>query len=226
MTTSTVPGHFIYLLQPYIYARLGEDTYKVGKTTQAGFRRLQGYPKESVLLSWTRCDDCHSTERRLLVRFRAAFTENNAGSEYFDGDCDKMMQMIVEECTNRFATAPTTTTPGEGETREYASERRDSCDGPCCNADITEYPEHRFGGSAAFAAVWENGCTVRRLSVYGRVKLGYLASLKGLKHSGVKKAELFDQLSYLVVEDDMPIPMQPRKHRRKRKAKGKPVDAE
>lgn len=198
-------SEYIYLLQQYAYVRLDEPTYKIGKTTQIGFRRLKGYPKESYLFGWFRCDDCSASERRLLCRFRKEFVQNNAGAESFDGDVDRMLQLIVEEVTTHYDTVVVNDAVDDESSADhvYASERLDTCDGKCCNAEVKVNPSHCDNGQ--FGKIWDNGCAIRKLGLYGRSKLAYYATSKGLPHSGIKKAELFAALAYHVVEADLPI---------------------
>lgn len=89
--------NYIYILREREFMRLGQDVYKLGRTTQRNLKRLLQHSKGSELLFQSICSNCRETETGL----RAIFMENyryrdDFGTKYFEG-C--IFEMIVDICT-------------------------------------------------------------------------------------------------------------------------------
>jgi hypothetical protein len=87
--------HSIYLLQLREHINSGECVYKLGRTAQPIHKRMNGYPIGSRLLYMRYCDDSKFAEAELLKSFRATYnSQTHIGSEYFEGDCNSMIDHI------------------------------------------------------------------------------------------------------------------------------------
>lgn len=88
--------HYIYLIRLREFVRSSESIYKIGKTTMEPNRRLAGYPKGSEVLLFIQVSNCHSLEKDLLLQFQSKFIHRtDLGSEYFSGNPDEMMKLII-----------------------------------------------------------------------------------------------------------------------------------
>lgn len=87
--------HYVYLLQEREFINSGEKIYKVGKKEQKNNKRFNSYPKNSILLYQTICDNCHELEKKILNIFPLKYKQcKNIGNEYFEGDCEDMIKNI------------------------------------------------------------------------------------------------------------------------------------
>lgn len=87
--------NYVYLLQEREFINANQSVFKVGRTRQENSKRLKQYPKGSVLKLQITCNDCISLERQILAKFRSIFKQRtDIGSEYFEGSCDKMIEII------------------------------------------------------------------------------------------------------------------------------------
>lgn len=83
---------YIYLLHEREFINSKERIYKVGKTRQINFERFKQYPKCSMILLYSICNDCDICESKILSVFRRRFIKRtDIGSEYFEGDHKEMM---------------------------------------------------------------------------------------------------------------------------------------
>lgn len=88
-------SHYIYLLIEREFINTGEPIYKIGKTTQRNFARFKDYPKDSEVLLYLKCLNCHAAEKAILELFRKKYQAmNQYGHEYFKGDPHGMMRDI------------------------------------------------------------------------------------------------------------------------------------
>ena len=86
---------YIYLLQEREFYVSQQPVYKIGKTKQPNHKRFLSYPKGSVLLLQRICRDCDQEEQRLLQIFKEKFSQRrDIGTEYFEGDQERMMDEI------------------------------------------------------------------------------------------------------------------------------------
>ena len=88
---------YIYLIQEREFIKTGEPIYKIGKTKQENLTRFNQYPKGSRMLCQLISKNCDEDERVLLGKFRDSYVpRKDVGSEYFEGDYEKMVQDIYE----------------------------------------------------------------------------------------------------------------------------------
>ena len=92
-----VETQYIYLVQEREFTKTGEPIYKIGKTKQENLTRFKQYSKGSRMLCQLISKDCDEDERILLSKFRTSYVpRKDVGSEYFEGDYEKMIQDIHE----------------------------------------------------------------------------------------------------------------------------------
>jgi hypothetical protein len=93
---------YIYLIQEREYIRLGENTYKIGKTKQEPGKRMGQYPKDSQMQTITRVDNCDIAEKELIKTFTEKFKRRkDYGNEYFQGDYVEMIDIISKYACNK-----------------------------------------------------------------------------------------------------------------------------
>jgi hypothetical protein len=90
-------GNYIYLIREREFLRLGEETYKIGKTLKENPNdRIKNYPKGSELILVLKVLDCNICETRLINRFKKEFIQKKEyGKEYFEGSTDEMIEIII-----------------------------------------------------------------------------------------------------------------------------------
>jgi len=82
-------NEYIYLLKTNI------NIYKVGKTKQ---ENLFNFPDDSNVLLCILCKDCDNKQKRILKEFRKKFIHKKfIDLEYFEGDPNNMINIILEE---------------------------------------------------------------------------------------------------------------------------------
>ena len=97
------PGEYIYLIQERESFRCGDNVYKIGKTTQEPYKRMDNYPKSSISFMTIIVDNCSEAELDLLTLFRSKYVnETRMGNEYFIGDPIEMMNDIYEYQRSHF----------------------------------------------------------------------------------------------------------------------------
>ena len=95
--TPVVEIQYIYLIQEREFIKTGEPIYKIGKTKKENLTRFKQYSKGSRMLCQLISTDCDEDERVLLGKFRTSYVpRKDVGSEYFEGDYNKMIQDIFE----------------------------------------------------------------------------------------------------------------------------------
>lgn len=88
---------YIYLLQIREFINLKLPIFKVGKTTKSDLSRINSYPKQSELIFYIKCKDCHNCEKIILEIFNNKFKlVKSVGNEYFLGDEKLMISYIIE----------------------------------------------------------------------------------------------------------------------------------
>lgn len=94
-------SEFVYLIREREFRRLGEETYKLGKTTQPPNSRLRGYPNESEIVMFIEVEDCDKTERALIAEFDKRYIlMKQYGREYYQGDRRAMQKTFMRiACT-------------------------------------------------------------------------------------------------------------------------------
>lgn len=95
-------SHYLYLIHTREFINTNSPVYKLGKTTQERTARFREYTKGSRLLLHIRCTNCHREERELIQLFTKKYKRRkDYGAEYFEGDCDSMVNDIVNHVMNR-----------------------------------------------------------------------------------------------------------------------------
>ena len=95
-------NNFIYLLKEREFVKSKEQVYKLGKT-QNPRNRLAAYPKGSMILFLTNCNDCGIAEREILAKFRTIFIQRpDIGREYFQGNHFDMLRILYHYFTGQF----------------------------------------------------------------------------------------------------------------------------
>ena len=90
-------SEYIYLVETSESVNHYEHIYKIGKTTQAPHKRMNGYQKGSKLYLTLIFNDCTTAENELMKIFKERFEHiKNWGKEYFRGDVVEMMRVIIE----------------------------------------------------------------------------------------------------------------------------------
>lgn len=90
-------GEYIYLIQEREFIRCDDAIYKIGKTKQKPYKRMDAYPKGSLLFLTIVVDDCDTAEKDLIAIFKEHYKwESRVGDEYFIGDPIAMMKDIIE----------------------------------------------------------------------------------------------------------------------------------
>jgi len=88
-------GH-LYIIQEREFKRLGEHTYKIGKTTR-DLVRFKQYPKGSILCMMISSPNIDRRERILINLFKERFQHRpEYGSEYFSGNLNDMKRVLLE----------------------------------------------------------------------------------------------------------------------------------
>lgn len=92
---------YIYLLKEREFVNTKENVYKVGKTKQVNHKRLNQYPKGSILLLQIVCGNCDVNEKNICKLFRDKYTQRkDIGSEYFEGNYHSMINDICTTVSN------------------------------------------------------------------------------------------------------------------------------
>lgn len=95
--------NYIYLIQEreFIEDKKKKNIFKIGKTTQDRFKRLNGYPKGSEIIIWIQCNNCHKIENEIIKIFKTTFLHKKQyGNEYFEGNCMTMVKIIFNTIEN------------------------------------------------------------------------------------------------------------------------------
>jgi hypothetical protein len=87
--------NFIYLIIEKEYITNNEDIFKIGKTTQKRLKRFDKYKSGSILLSYNRCTNCHTSEKEIIELFKTKYKQRlDIGLEYFEGNHEDMIDDI------------------------------------------------------------------------------------------------------------------------------------
>ena len=93
--------NYIYLLQEREFIKTNEQIYKIGKTKQINNKRLNQYPKGSILLFQIICDNCDYLEKYLINIFKKKYKHCiDIGNEYFEGFYKEMIEIIYQNIKN------------------------------------------------------------------------------------------------------------------------------
>jgi hypothetical protein len=89
------PRGYLYLLREREFIKTNELIFKVGKTTQNLYQRINKYPKDSELIMAIRVADCHTAETALLKELRRKYIQRrDIGHEYFEGEQQEFMKEL------------------------------------------------------------------------------------------------------------------------------------
>jgi uncharacterized C2H2 Zn-finger protein len=95
--------NYVYLLQEREFIKTNEKIYKVGMTTKENHIRFNQYPKGSILLHQTICDDCSIIEKKIISVFKNNFIQRkDIGNEYFEGDYTEMITNMFDVVSNNW----------------------------------------------------------------------------------------------------------------------------
>jgi hypothetical protein len=85
----------IYLIQLREFIKTGENIYKIGQSGRGGLERMKEYPKDSKICSLTHVSNEKHLEKLIILEFKKLFRiREDIGSEYFEGNCNKMVYTI------------------------------------------------------------------------------------------------------------------------------------
>ena len=92
---SAIKCEYVYLLQEREFIHSGESVYKIGRTKQLNDKRFKQYPKNSMLLLQTFCNNCVTCENQIMNMFKQKYIHRvDIGSEYFEGNVKEMQSDI------------------------------------------------------------------------------------------------------------------------------------
>ena len=103
---------YVYLIQTREFVNSKQPIYKIGKTKQINFTRFMQYPKGSVQIFQSSCNNCDVLEKNIIKRFHAKYHNcKSIGKEYFKGSarhmindiCELLLLEQQEEATESFA---------------------------------------------------------------------------------------------------------------------------
>ena len=77
---------FVYLIREREFCRMNEHIYKIGKSCEAKYARLDKYPKWSEVISIMEVSDEDKMEKIIIEEFQKLFVQTKYGNEYFEGD--------------------------------------------------------------------------------------------------------------------------------------------
>ena len=86
----------IYLLQTREFVNTKQQIYKIGRTEQVPKNRFAAYPKGSELHLLCSVNNNRSAEKKLINEFCINFKQCNFGTEYFEGELDKMKKIFYQ----------------------------------------------------------------------------------------------------------------------------------
>lgn len=93
--------NYIYLLQTREFISLNQNVFKIGMTTKENNKRLNQYPKGSILIMQVLCKNCKNMEKIIINKFKEIFKHRkDIGNEYFEGDYNKMIDIIYFSIQN------------------------------------------------------------------------------------------------------------------------------
>lgn len=95
-------NEFIYLIKEREFIKSNEEIYKIGKTKQNGLKRINDYPKGSILLIYITTNECDKKEKLIIEKFKQHFIhKKEIGNKYFMGDYNHMIYIIYSIISNK-----------------------------------------------------------------------------------------------------------------------------
>ena len=92
-------NNYIYLIWRNDYKIKNIPIYKIGMTTQPNYNRFNQYIKGSHLIYQCQCLNSLNMEREIIKKFKENFILRE-GREYFEGDANKMIDIIYNTIRN------------------------------------------------------------------------------------------------------------------------------
>lgn len=90
---------YIYIIKEREFIKTKENIYKIGKSRQENCRRINSYPKGSMLYFIIAVNDCDVIEQKIIKSFKKKFThKTDIGNEYFNGDIKIMISTMFRMC--------------------------------------------------------------------------------------------------------------------------------
>lgn len=87
--------NYVYIIQEREFIKTCEKIYKIGRSKQENNKRINQYPKQSILLFQIVCNNCDQLERELIKIFKKKYIHRkDIGNEYFEGDYEDMINTI------------------------------------------------------------------------------------------------------------------------------------
>jgi hypothetical protein len=100
------------LLQEREFIKTNENIYKIGMSRVINLGRFNQYPKGSILLYQSHCNDCKSIESILIKIFKTKFIHrSDIGNEYFEGNHKDMIDIIFQTIKNESTLVEQSITP-------------------------------------------------------------------------------------------------------------------
>lgn len=86
--------NYIYLIQEYRFVKTNKNIYKLGMTRQNNLEGVNQYPKGSILLLQTICNNGLFVKNKILQLFKNNFIHRkDIGNDYFE--CEDYEDMIT-----------------------------------------------------------------------------------------------------------------------------------
>lgn len=107
------PAEYVYIVQ--LKQHLGTNIFKIGKTKQDNFKRLNSYGKETKLILQIEVPNCDLIENLLIDEFKTHFIQKrnlacdgidnpehlqNGSREIFEGEISKMKKIMMDIILN------------------------------------------------------------------------------------------------------------------------------
>ena len=85
-----------YIIYEREFIKTKENIYKIGKTKQDNIKRLNQYPKGSILMIQKYVNNCDSIEKEIIKIFDSKFiNRKDIGREYYEGNYDEMEKSFL-----------------------------------------------------------------------------------------------------------------------------------
>lgn len=136
--------NYIYLLKEREFVKTGEDIFKIGRSCQTNIKRVYQYPKGSVLIFQSVCNNCIILEKKIKDTFIKIFKQRkDIGCEYFEGSFVSMINIIYELLKEDYKTTINIFPPvSKTMTQEFIKEKEQQINEFLENYDIIEKVEY------------------------------------------------------------------------------------
>jgi hypothetical protein len=93
--------NLIYVIQLREHVNLQENVYKIGRTSKSINKRMQNYPKGSIVISTYKCKSSNVDMEHKLMRAFSKFTNRkDIGNEHFECNYYDMISTFMDVCTS------------------------------------------------------------------------------------------------------------------------------